>query len=209
MASRSSHRLVISVLCALSLLIAAQNFASVAHVDTTQPEPQSPLPPAAAAQQPLASGAAPSPPPCAADNLLRHPRAAASGERYLLYAPQFGLSNQLVALRNAVVWALLLNRTLVLPHLLGHGTASSMAAHGAAFAVRPAALKPLRVIEMDDFLRLGLRPQRLRVLDIAAKFATQSEELAAAAEARYSGDIGVTLGVTLALTLALILGERA
>ena len=42
-------------------------------------------------------------------------------ERYLLYQPQFGLSNQIVALRNAVVWALLLNRTLVLPHLLGHG----------------------------------------------------------------------------------------
>ena len=75
----------------------------------------------------------------------------------------------------AVVWALLLNRTLVLPHLLGHGTASSMAAHGAAFAVRPSALAPLRVVEMDAFLRRGLAPRRLRVLDIAAKFATQGD----------------------------------
>ena len=55
------------------------------------------------------------------------------GERFLLYQPQFGLSNQIVALRNAVVWALLLNRTLVLPHLLGHGTAQLRATHSSAF----------------------------------------------------------------------------
>ena len=52
------------------------------------------------------------------------------GERFLLYQPQFGLSNQIVALRNAVVWALLLKRTLVVPHLLGHGTALLRAPHG-------------------------------------------------------------------------------
>ena len=41
----------------------------------------------------------------------------AGDARYLLYSPQFGLGNQQITLRNAVVWALLLNRTLVLPHL--------------------------------------------------------------------------------------------
>ena len=68
--------------------------------------------------------------------------AVGGGERYLLYQPQFGLSNQIVALRNAVVWALLLNRTLVLPHLLGHGTAQLMAAHSDAFDGTSAATAP-------------------------------------------------------------------
>ena len=83
------------------------------------------------------------------------------GERYLLYQPQFGLSNQIVALRNAVVWALLLNRTLVLPHLLGHGTAQIRAPHSSAFDVQAAraAIAPLRVEEMEPWLRLGIAPQ--------------------------------------------------
>ena len=86
---------------------------------------------------------------------------AAAGERFLLYSPQFGLSNQLVALRNAVVWALLLNRTLVLPHLLGHGTAQIRAPHSSAFDVQAAraAIAPLRVEEMEPWLRLGIAPQ--------------------------------------------------
>lgn len=67
---------------------------------------------------------------CAASNVLTDP---APGARFLLYAPQFGLGNQLVALRNAAVWALILNRTLVLPHLLGHATAMPRVAHGLAF----------------------------------------------------------------------------
>jgi len=98
--------------------------------------------------------------------------AVGGGERYLLYQPQFGLSNQIVALRNAVVWALLLNRTLVLPHLLGHGTAQLMAAHSDAFdvaAARVAVAPTLRVTEMDGFLRLGLAPRRVLVLDINIK----------------------------------------
>ena len=89
------------------------------------------------------------------------------GERYLLYQPQFGLSNQIVALRNAVVWALLLNRTLVLPHLLGHGTAQLRAAHSSAFDVEAAraAIVPLRVEEMEPWLRLGIAPQVTRRVD--------------------------------------------
>ena len=111
---------------------------------------------------------------CAPDELdpSAHGRASARdgiGERFLVYAPQFGLSNQVVALRNAVVWALLLNRTLVLPHLLGHGTAATMAPHGAAFdAPRAAAAiaDALRVEEMPAFLARGLEPRGVLVLDI-------------------------------------------
>ena len=151
---RLALRLLLFAACALFLLLSwARSISTVAVVTPTPPAP-------------------------AADVKDHHDECharAAAGERFLLYSPQFGLSNQLVALRNAVVWALLLNRTLVLPHLLGHGTASSMAAHGAAFAVRPSALAPLRVVEMDAFLRRGLAPRRLRVLDIAAKFATQGD----------------------------------
>lgn len=100
------------------------------------------------------------------------PANRASGERFLVYSPQFGLSNQVVALRNAVVWAILLNRTLVLPHLLGHGTAETMAAHGDAFDVAYAtsAVAPtLRVEPMETFLLRGLAPSRLLVLDINIK----------------------------------------
>ena len=43
--------------------------------------------------------------------------APTTDERYLIYGPQFGLSHQVVALRNALAWASLLNRTLVLPRL--------------------------------------------------------------------------------------------
>ena len=181
---RASRRLLIAVLCALSLLIAAQNFVSIAHVDAAQPQSQSPLPPSVLQPSTRSSGgAAPPVPPCSADGLLLHPResAAPTGERYLVYAPQFGLSNQLVALRNAVAWAQLLNRTLVLPHLLAHGTVHPRAAFGLAFDAASArrALAPLRTIEIDSFLRLGLAPagvvalattNRFRAADVNAYF---------------------------------------
>ena len=58
------------------------------------------------------------------------------GEQFLVYGPQFGLSNQIVALRNAVVWALLLNRTLVVPHLTGHVSEEKhLAGHSSAVRV--------------------------------------------------------------------------
>ena len=94
------------------------------------------------------------------------------GPRYLVYAPQFGLSNQLVALRNAVAWAQLLNRTLVLPHLLAHGTVFPRAPFGLAFDAASArsALDPLAVIEMDSFLDLGLEPAGVVALTTSNKF---------------------------------------
>lgn len=45
---------------------------------------------------------------------------ARTSKRYLAFEPQGGLSNQLVALSHAAAWALVLDRTLVLPHLLPH-----------------------------------------------------------------------------------------
>lgn len=99
------------------------------------------------------------------------------GQRYLVYAPQFGLSNQLVSLRNAVIWSLLLNRTLVLPHLLGHATADVMVAHGAVFdtsqAVRSVA--PLQLIEIEGFLRLGIRPTQVLELITKTKYSVASD----------------------------------
>ena len=105
--------------------------------------------------------------------------AGTDGERFLMYAPQFGLGNQQITLRNAVVWAILLNRTLVLPHILGHSgcsneslctsTSQEMAAHSDLFVVRR--IPPVRVIDMREFHRRGFRPRRLLVLGIKAVWA--------------------------------------
>ena len=103
-----------------------------------------------------------------------------AGERFLVYSPQFGLSNQLVALRNAAAWASLLNRTLVIPHLVTgptHAASVSLARHGAIFDVLTAArrLAPaLRVVEMRDFLPLKLTPDRLVLLSTNTRFSTPS-----------------------------------
>lgn len=87
-------------------------------------------------------------------------------ERYLVYSPQFGLSNQLVALRNAVVWALLLNRTLAVPHLLGHTDAEVRVPHSEVFDIARAhrVSSPLQLIGMDELLLLPVRPKRVLVL---------------------------------------------
>ena len=127
-------------------------------------------------------------PPCAADGLLQGPPPTQpAGERYLVYAPQFGLSNQLVALRNAVAWAQILNRTLVLPHLLAHGTVHPRAAFGLAFDAASArtAIAPLRVVEIDAFLRLGLAPSGIVVLATTNRFR-------AADGSAYFDSLGVT-----------------
>ena len=109
-----------------------------------------------------------------------HPAATgADHERYLFYSPQFGHSNQLVALRNAAAWAAVLNRTLVLPHLLGHATEREyeagtpvrrpMATYAAAFDLaRARTAAPLRVIVVDEFLQLGLSPLHLVQLEHVA-----------------------------------------
>lgn len=42
------------------------------------------------------------------------------GDKFLLYAPHSGFSNQLSELKNAVLMAVILNRTLVVPPVLDH-----------------------------------------------------------------------------------------
>ncbi|KAK8953764.1 hypothetical protein KSP39_PZI001771 [Platanthera zijinensis] len=44
----------------------------------------------------------------------------AAGERFLLYAPHSGFTNQLWELKNAIVFAAILNRTLIFPPVLDH-----------------------------------------------------------------------------------------
>lgn len=108
----------------------------------------------------------------------RHPFA---GERYLIYQPQFGLSNQLIALRNAAAWAAVLNRTLVIPHILSHTTEKEYTGHSAprrsmsdfanAFEGHRAsrAVAPLRVMDMQTYIQLGLKPPRLIHLESRTK----------------------------------------
>ena len=129
---------------------------------------------------------------CVADALLnsaarRQRIARVPSERYLLYAPQFGLSNQLVALRNAVAWAQLLNRTLVLPHLLAHGAVQPRAALGAAFDVAGARqrVRSLRVIEISAFLSTRAAPAGVLSLNTTNRFR-------AADEGAYFDSLGVT-----------------
>lgn len=98
-------------------------------------------------------------------------------ERYLVYQPQFGLSNQLIALRNAAAWAVVLNRTLVVPHILGHLDEAeytnnhrphrTMTEFANAFDYASAArtLAPLKVMDMDSFLVLRLPVARLVQVD--------------------------------------------
>ena len=111
------------------------------------------------------------------------PPSSPSAPRYLLYAPQFGHSNQLVALRNAAAWASILNRTLVLPHLTSHVGGKPLAAFGAAFDVArgAAAALPLSLLELDDYKNFGLPPPaRHLVLDTNTRFAVADDAYLAA-----------------------------
>ena len=92
-------------------------------------------------------------------------------ERFFVYAPPPGVA-QPVALRHAIAWSSLLNRTLVLPHLLGRSSSSgagrqrAMASFGSAFDLTSAhsRIAPLRVIEMEQFAKMQALPERLLVL---------------------------------------------
>ena len=93
---------------------------------------------------------------------------------------QGGLSNQLVALSHAAAWALVLNRTLVLPHLLPHQDirASSGGNAPLSYAGQPASLvlsellpfdsvfapktvAGLRTISISQLMRRGVRPDSM------------------------------------------------
>ena len=128
---------------------------------------------------------------CALDSLSgsRPVAPAAGAERLLVYSPQFGLSNQLVAFRNAIAWALVLNRTLVVPHILHHATAEPLLPLGDAFDIDggAAALLPhLRLRHMSDFLRgQHTPPARLVTLKANTKFAVSSDGYFAALGLRW------------------------
>ena len=128
---------------------------------------------------------------CIVDELMGHDALhpgelmpARQMERYIVYSPQFGLGNQQITLRDAVVWALLLNRTLVVPHIVGHSGCSNqtlcaassteMAPHELAFSLH--SVGPLRVISMTQFLELELKPRRLLVLPIKVLWAFRMED---------------------------------
>lgn len=110
----------------------------------------------------------------AARNTAPAPAPVATGEateRFLLYAPLTGISQQVVLAR-AVAWATLLNRTLVLPHLLGSRIATqSMVPFRKAFTVDTRHIAPLHVLEIDDLVPTQPLPDRLIVLQSPASFA--------------------------------------
>ena len=101
---------------------------------------------------------------------------ARTSTRYLAFQPQGGLSNQLVGLAHAAAWALVLDRTLVLPHLLPHqdlraaGRNDSLSYDGQQASLELSALPPfesvfaptavagLRTISVGEMLRRGVRP---------------------------------------------------
>ena len=69
--------------------------------------------------------------------------------------------------RSLTRWAALLNRTLVLPHLLGRGGGGGgrppRAAFGRAYDLARArtGVSPVELIEIDRFAQLGIVPERL------------------------------------------------
>ena len=95
-------------------------------------------------------------------------------ERFLAYQPQGGVSNQLVALTHAAAWAVVLGRTLVLPHFLPHlditRSNDSTAYLGQPPSLNVDELPPferffaaspvagLRTVPITELLQRGLRP---------------------------------------------------
>ena len=81
--------------------------------------------------------------------------------RYVAYQPSGSLGEWWAALRNAEAIARALNRTLVVPHVVGDGSASTRAS--LTFDLAPMR-RHVPLIEMDDFRELGytqppFRPQ--------------------------------------------------
>lgn len=90
-------------------------------------------------------------------------------QRYLAYQPQGGLSNQRQSLITAAIWALALNRTLVLPHLLPHADAASVSISKGVQMVmgQPSKLRRDDLIPYEDLFRVRRIPG-LRTMDISA-----------------------------------------
>ena len=182
----SLNRLACCFFCFFSSALLVQLFLLRPSPPPRGPLTASPSSPAAAPAAVLAPSSTPRG-GCQADIIGASvdwgPPSAPASPRYLLYAPQFGHSNQLVALRNAAAWASILNRTLVLPHLTSHTGGKPLAAFGAAFDVAggAAAALPLSLLELDDYKRFGLPPPaRHLVLDTNTRFAVADDAYLAA-----------------------------
>ena len=50
----------------------------------------------------------------------KHSSVTANGEKFLFYSPHSGFSNQVSELKNAILFAAILNRTLIVPPVLDH-----------------------------------------------------------------------------------------
>ncbi|KAL3931749.1 MAG: hypothetical protein SGPRY_000993 [Prymnesium sp.] len=106
---------------------------------------------------------------CALDMLLRTPGIAPShvvttSERYVVFQPPGGLGEWFIALRNAVGVARTLRRTLVIPHMMWGGGSNTPVDFSSVFSLEPLRQVFPNVIEMKEFLRLGIEPSRLVLL---------------------------------------------
>ena len=88
------------------------------------------------------------------------------GRRYLVYQPPGGLGEWFFALRNAAGVARALGRTLVVPHLMWDGGVSKPVRFSSVFSLATLQLAVPELIEIDDFLPIGLKPRRLVMLHV-------------------------------------------
>lgn len=92
-------------------------------------------------------------PGCVLDNIAFpvEARMDASKEKYLLYEPQRSLGHQINALRNAVAFAKILNRTLIIPPLVGPNNASITVPIQGLIGV-PQDTEMIKTQSLDDFV---------------------------------------------------------
>ena len=92
-------------------------------------------------------------------------RPSTPAERFLLYVPPLG-KEQPPALRDAVAWSSVLNRTLVLPQLLGRHSTHPSSAFGAVvdLSIVEQQVPELSFVEMGAFLSRDVKAERLLLL---------------------------------------------
>jgi len=88
------------------------------------------------------------------------------GRNYLVYQPPGGSGEWFFALRNAAGVARALGRTLVVPHLMWDGGISKPVRFSSVFSLATLRLAVSELIEIDDFLPIGLKPRRLVMLHV-------------------------------------------
>ena len=81
--------------------------------------------------------------------------------KFLVYQPQFGMGNQLLALKSAVAMATVLDRWLVVPHYHSNNAHGKYVPFEDIFDWDKFQEMVPRSLPMDEFLALGVRPTRL------------------------------------------------